>query len=104
MREVLRIALFAGAHLVLALASAVAAEGWDMDQLRSRSSVSSAAGVVHDILMYPHDEAMRAIPNAWLVRHSGIIPLAFLANSLLWGIACWSVWWGAGIARRRESG
>lgn len=82
----------AGAHLALSFASAFAAEGWDLDQIRSRSRFSQAAGVLHDVLMYPHDAVMRAVPNAWLVGNTPLIPIAVIVNSLLWGAVLYLLW------------
>lgn len=95
-----RILLFAGVHFALSFASAFAAEGWDLDQLRSRSLFSQAAGVLHDALMYPHDAGMRALPNVWLVGNTPLIPLAVLVNSLLWGLALYILW---RVLRRNRS-
>lgn len=97
-----RILALAAAHFVVALLVAVAAFGTDMDQLRSRSPWSRAAGVVHDLLWLPHDTALRALPNAWLVRGAPfLVPGAIAANSLLWGLLLHLLWrWAA--ARRRH--
>jgi hypothetical protein len=97
----LRILFAAVGHLVLAYASAVAATGWDMDQLRSRSRTSEAAGVVHDVLMYPHDLFLRALPNARLVRYTYVMPGAILLDSLLRGAAPGLVWHAARRRRHR---
>jgi hypothetical protein len=86
------ILLIAAAHFAFSLASAFAAEGWDLDQLRSRSQFSQAAGVLHDVLMYPHDAAMRALPNAWLAGNTPLIPLAVIVSSLLWGAVLYGAW------------
>ena len=86
-----RIAALSVGHFVVGLLSAFAAEGWDLDQLRSRSPWSRAAGVVQDVLWFPHDAAMRAVPNAWLVSHREIVPIAIVANSLVWGMALYAV-------------
>jgi anti-sigma factor RsiW len=91
---VLRVALAAASHLLLAIVSALAAHGRDLDQLRSRSTSAEVAGAIHDVLMYPHDAALRALPRGWLVQNSYLIPWAILLNSLVWGVAllmCWCV-------------
>jgi hypothetical protein len=87
MRSLGQLLLWASAHFVVAMAIAVIAFGADMDQLRSRSAVSRSAAAVHDVLWAPHDVALRLIPNAWLVRNTYVIPLALVANSLVWGAA-----------------
>lgn len=97
---VLRIVLVAVSHLLLAFTSAVVAKGWDMDQLRSRSPASQIAGVIHDVLMYPHDSGLRALPNAWLAGNLHVVPLAIVLNSLLWGVALYGLW--CAMRRGRE--
>ena len=97
-----RIVLIAGVHLALSFASAFAAEGWDLDQLRSRSRVSQVAGVLQDVLMYPHDTAMRALPNALLVRNKHLIPLAVFVNSLFWGVVLYVLWRAIRGSRRQR--
>jgi hypothetical protein len=94
-RGLRNVLILAAAHLGLALATAFVARGWDLDRLRSRSRLTEAAGVAHDALVYPHDALLRAIPNAWLIRSPEIIPLAIVANSLLWGgvlLVLWRAW------------
>ena len=87
-----RVLAFTAGHLLVALLVGVVAFGTDMDRLRSRSLASRAAGAVHDVLWFPHDTFMHAIPNRWLVTHPAVIPGAILGNSLLWGIALYLVW------------
>ena len=65
--------------------ASVAAEGLDLDQLRSRSAFSEAAGVVSDLLWLPHDVAVRSIPNAWITGSRAVTPALIAGNSLLWG-------------------
>lgn len=89
----MRILIASAAHFVVAMAIAMIAFGTDMDQLRSRSPASRIAAEVHDVLWFPHDAAMRTIPNAWLIKW--VIPLAIVVNSLVWGTlvyATWRVW------------
>ena len=85
----LRCVFLAGfAHLVVAFFIGAIAFGWDFDQLRSRSASSRAAAVVNDVLWFPHDAFMRAVPNGWMIANArAVIPGAIVANSLLWGIA-----------------
>lgn len=94
-----RILLLSILHLALVFATAFVAEGWDLDQVRSRSSLSTAAGVLHDVLMFPHDAALRSIPNAWLVRNPYVIPSAILVNSLVWGVVLYLLWRTIGLYR-----
>jgi hypothetical protein len=87
--------LFSAAHFALAIGTAFVGFGWDMDQLRSRSAVSRAGAAISETLMYPHDAALRQVPNAWLIRNLWIIPSALLLHSLLWGaflFFCWKLW------------
>ena len=98
-RHASRILACAAGHFVVAMLIAAIAFGTDMDQLRSRSPWSRGAGVIHDVLWYPHDAAMRAIPNDWLVRHRVVIPLAIVMNSLCWGILLHTAW----LARRSRA-
>ncbi|CAN5294611.1 hypothetical protein BH24GEM2_BH24GEM2_17760 [soil metagenome] len=44
------------------MAAAVLTFGSDLDQLRSRSALSRAAGVVYNVLWFPHDAIGRALP------------------------------------------
>ena len=71
---------------------AIIAFGSDLDQLRSRSPWSRAAAAVHDILWYPHDAALRALPNDWLSHNLYAIPLALIINSLVWGTVLYALW------------
>lgn len=80
---------------------AFAAEGWDLDRLRSRSPWSQAAGVVVDLLMLPHDLAMRAIPNEWRIHNLWTTPLLLVLNHLLWGAALYALWRGHRTLRSR---
>lgn len=91
LRASARIAVFAAAHFVIALAIAMIAFGTDMDQLPSRSPVSRVAAEIHDALWFPHDSAMRAVPNAWVIRNTWAIPAAIVVNSLVWGTGLWAV-------------
>ena len=86
------ILLAAAIHFVASLLIAVVAFGRDMDQLRTRTAWSRAAAEVHDVLWFPHDRALRAIPNAWLVRNQWVISTALVVNSLLWGAALYALW------------
>lgn len=89
------------AHFIVAFATDLVAFGWDLDQRSSRTPWSRAAAVLHDVLWFPHDPFMRAIPNAFLVRwHRPLVPAAIVLNSLVWGLAMYAVWRGS----RRLSG
>ena len=90
--HMLRIVLFSGGYFVLAMIIAIIAFGTDMDQLRSRSSWSRGAAAVHDVLWFPHDAALRALPNGWLSRNLYAIPLALVINSLAWGTGLYALW------------
>lgn len=87
-----RIVLFSAGHFALAMLIAITAFGTDLDQLRSRSPWSRGAAVVHDILWFPHDAALRALPNEWLIRNLYVIPLAVVINSLFWGTTLYALW------------
>jgi hypothetical protein len=63
-----------------------------MDQLRSRSRWSRGAAAIHDVLWFPHDAALRALPNDWLARNTYFIPIAIVLNSLAWGTLLYSAW------------
>lgn len=103
LRALSAIALLALVHFVIAMLIGVLAFGTDFDQLRSRSAVSRAAGVVHDVLWFPHDTALHAMPNVWLIRYPAIIPLAIVANSLVWGTVLYVVMrWSGGRSSRRS--
>jgi len=82
----------AAAHFVAAMLIAVVAFGRDMDQLRSRSAWSRAAAAVHEVLWFPHDTALRALPNDWLAHNTYVIPVALVLNSLAWGAVLYSSW------------
>lgn len=99
--HVRRILAFSLAHFVIAMVIAVIAFGADMDQLRSRTVFSRGAAAVHDVLWFPHDAALRRIPNAWLVRNRYVIPLAIVVNSLAWGVLLHALWQFARRAVRR---
>jgi hypothetical protein len=90
--SVQRILLCSAIHFVVAMLIAILAFGTDMDQLRSRSPLSRGAAAVHDVLWLPHDSALRAVPNAWLIRNTYVIPLAIVINSLLWGALLCALW------------
>lgn len=94
-----QIFLFSAVHFVLAIGTALIGYGLDMDQLRSRSVASRIGAAISETLMYPHDLALRQVPNAWLIRNLWIIPAALFTHTLLWGVflfVCREVW------RRRE--
>ena len=86
-----RIVRFSLAYFAVAMLIAIVAFGTDMDQLRSRSPWSRGAAAVHDVLWFPHDAALRAIPNAWL-RKPYVIPSALVINGLLWGTVLYTLW------------
>ena len=71
---------------------AIVARGLDMDQLRSRSPWSRGAAAIHDVLWYPHDSALRALPNDWLAHNTYIVPIALVLNSLAWGTMLYALW------------
>ena len=86
-------------QIFLAIGTALIGYGLDMDQLRSRSVASRIGAAISETLMYPHDLALRQVPNAWLIRNLWIIPAALFTHTLLWGVflfVCLEVW------RRRE--
>ena len=82
----------AAAHFVAAMLIAVVAFGRDMDQLRSRSAWSRAAAAVHEVLWFPHDTALRALPNDWLAHNTYVIPIALVLNSLAWCTLLYMLW------------
>ena len=84
--------LFSAGHFALAMIVAVIAFGTDLDQLRSRSPWSRGAAAVHDVLWFPHDAALRALPNDWLSDNLYAIPLAVIINSLVWGTVLYALW------------
>ena len=90
--HILRIVLFSAGHFVLAMIIAISAFGSDLDQLRSRSPWSRSAAGVHDVLWFPHNTGLRALPNGWLSRNLYAIPLALVINSLVWGTALYALW------------
>jgi hypothetical protein len=90
--HILRIVLFSAGHFVLAMIIAITAFGSDLDQLRSRSPWSRSAAAVHDVLWFPHNTGLRALPNGWLSRNLYAIPLALVINSLVWGTALYALW------------
>ena len=102
--HVRQILAFTVAHFMVAMIIAVIAFGPDMDQLRSRSAFSRAAAAVHDVLWFPHDAAMRQIPNAWLIRNRYVIPLAIVINSLAWGLVLYAAGQFVRMRRRRSRG
>ena len=79
------------AHFLLSTAAAFLTYGPDLDQLRSRSAVSRVAGVVHDVLWYPHDALLRALPPGSITR-PGVVPAVLVGSSLAWGIVLWGLW------------
>jgi hypothetical protein len=90
-RHLARILFFSLAHFAIAMTIAIAAFGTDMDQLRSRTALSRAAGNIHDVLWWPHDTALRALPNDFVSHHTYVIPIALVLNSLVWGSAAYAV-------------
>ena len=90
-----RVLLVAAGHFLVTLLLATVAFGWDMDQLRSRSAWSRGAAAIHDVLWWPHDAALRALPNDWLAHHTYVIPAALVLNSLAWGATLYSLWWAS---------
>ena len=95
-----RIVLFSAGHFCLAMLIAITAFGSDLDQLRSRSPWSRGAAVVHDVLWFPHDAVLRALPNEWLIRNLYVIPLALVINSLAWGTVLYALWQSVRRVRR----
>jgi hypothetical protein len=88
LRLIRLIALFAVLHFVVAFVIGAFAFGLDFDQLRSRTWLSRSAGVIHDVLWFPHDTVMRAMPIHWKIANARwVTPSAILANSVLWGAA-----------------
>ena len=87
-----RILLVSAAYFVVAMLIAVVARGLDMDQLRSRSVWSRGAAPIHDVLWFPHDSALRALPNDWLAHNTYFIPIALVLNCLAWGTMLYLVW------------
>jgi hypothetical protein len=87
-----RILLVSLAYFVVAMLIAIVARGLDMDQLRSRSVWSRVAAAIHDVLWFPHDSALRALPNDWLAHNTYFIPIALVLNCLAWGTMLYLVW------------
>lgn len=76
---------------------ALVARGLDMDQLRSRSALSRAAGAVEQALAWPHDAVGRALGRGWVLV-PGAIPALLVASWLAWGAALYAF---ASVVRRR---
>lgn len=96
----LRVLGLSVAHFVVAAIASFLTYGADLDQLRSRSALSRWAGVLHDVLWYPHDAFLRALPAASFTRPM-VVPAALIGNSLVWGAGLYLLW---RVARRlRES-
>ena len=87
-----RILLVSAGYFVVTMLIAIVARGPDMDQLRSRSPWSRGAAAIHDVLWYPHDSALRALPNDWLAHNTYIVPIALVLNSLVWGTMLYALW------------
>ena len=78
--------IWSAVHFLAALVTGVIADGFDFDQVRSRSAVATLAGYAHDTLMGPHDSIIRFMPNAWLSQSPvPIVPLWLILHSLAWG-------------------
>jgi len=96
-------ALLAGAflHLVVAMAIAVVARGWDLDQLRGRSPASRLASAIEPALWLVHDAMLRAVPTGRIAAYRWMIPLALATNAVAYGVALALAlrWW-----RRRRRG
>jgi hypothetical protein len=90
--HVWRIVVVSAAYFAVTMAIAVVAFGWDMDQLTSRSAWSRGAAAVHEVLWFPHDMALRALPTDWLAHHTYAIPLAVVFSCLTWGTLLYSLW------------
>jgi hypothetical protein len=90
--RVWRILLVSAGYFVATMLIAIVARGLDMDQLRSRSPWSRSAAAVHDVLWYPHDAALRALPNDWLAHNTYVISIALVLNSLAWGTLLYVLW------------
>ena len=100
MTHVWRILLVSAAYLCVSLVVAIVAFGSDMDQLRSRTVWSRGAAAIHDVLWFPHDAALRALPTDWLAHNTYFTPIAIVLNSLLWGTLLYSLWRAFGRVRR----
>lgn len=86
------------AHFVVAMVAALLTYGLDLDRLRSRSAVSRAAGVVYDVLWYPHDAFLRALPSGAITR-PGVVPAVLVGSSLFWGVSLYALWRAASGTR-----
>jgi hypothetical protein len=95
--HVWRIVPVSATYFGVSMVVATVAFGWDLDQLRSRSAWSRGAAAIHDVLWFPHDAALRALPNDWLAHNTYVIPIAIVLNSLAWGTMLYLLW----RARRR---
>ena len=92
MTRVWRILLVSAGYFVVTMLIAIVARGLDMDQLRSRSPWSRSAAAVHDVLWFPHDSALRALPNDFIAHNTYVIPIALVLNSLAWGTVLYMLW------------
>lgn len=82
-------ALYFGASLAVAMV----AEGFDLDQLPSRSRLAQAAEPISRLLWAPYHAIGRAIGPAPL-QMRWFTPALLLANSLAWGLALYAAWRG----------
>ncbi len=98
--HVWRILRVSAAFFSVSILIATVAFGLDMDQLRSRSPWSRRAAAIHDVLWFPHDAALRALPNDWLAHNTYFIPIAIVLNSLAWGTMLDLVWQALRRVRR----
>ena len=89
-------------HFVVAMAVAIVAEGTDLDQLRSRSRLSRAAGEVSDVLWGPHDALLRSLPPGSVTR-PGVVPGVLVASSVFWGLALYGAWAAIRAVRRDQT-
>ncbi len=90
------------AYFVAATGAAFVARGWDMDQLRERSPLSRAAGVVQDVLWAPHDAAIALIGHDPL-RIPGIVPGLIVLNMMVGGAVVMALWRAWRTVLRRPS-
>jgi hypothetical protein len=95
-----RLVLLASAHFALVVCTALVAYGWDLDHLSSRSALSVAAASVLDALVLPYQATIGhargsplSMPLGWLV-----------ANSVLWGVALYGLWFLVGIFIAKRAG
>ena len=93
LRAGFRVVALAAAHFLVAFGAALTAYGADLDRLRSRSALSRAGGAVYDVLWFPHDAVIRALPPGALHR-PGVVPAVLVGHSLAWGLAL-ALLWGA---------